>query len=213
MKSGYNLKLQFASAGLALALVSGGCAMMEPRSERYIAPPMGSTWVTARRDTGSYGSGSGQTSSKMGEQVWRGQKFNAYASQEQTLLAHPDGRWVAQVRGDTPLVTWDPPTAWQWPLHVGKKMTRKFTVTVHATKQTIPVEVTDTIEAYEDVTVPAGTFKAFRVRSVDNAGNDNVTWISPELGIFVKQSLRRTATHSQGPGTRDTEVVSQTIRR
>ena len=69
------------------------------------------------------------------------------------------------------------------------------------------------VEAYEDVTVPAGTFKAFKVRTTDTMGNDNVVWFSPELGIFVKQNNRRTAQHAQGPGTRDIELVSQSIRR
>jgi len=61
--------------------------------------------------------------------------------------------------------------------------------------------------------VPAGTFKAFRVRSTDTLGNDNVVWFAPQLGIFVKQNLRRTDQSAQGAGTRDIELVSQTIRK
>lgn len=34
-----------------------GCASMAPRAEKYVPPPIGATWVTARHDTGSYGSG------------------------------------------------------------------------------------------------------------------------------------------------------------
>ena len=60
--------------------------------------------------------------------------------------------------------------------------------------------------------MPAGTFKAFRVRTIDDAGNDNVQWFSPDLGIFIKQSLKRTAKHAQGPGTREIELISQKIR-
>jgi hypothetical protein len=186
---------------------------MEPKYERYVAPPIGSTWVTARRDTGSYGSGSVQLANTMGEQMWQGQKLNAYQNQEATLLAHPDGRWVAMVRGNTPLISFDPLTNWQYPLEVGKTWTRRFNMTIHAAKRSIPIEATDTVEAYEDVIVPAGTFKAFRVRTTDNAGNENVNWLSPELGLFVKSSLRRTAKNPQGPGTREQELVSQTIRR
>ena len=43
MNIAFNLKLKMASAGLAVALVSGGCAMMAPKAERYVAPPLGST--------------------------------------------------------------------------------------------------------------------------------------------------------------------------
>lgn len=149
----------------------------------------------------------------MGERMWQGQKLNAYESQDLTLLARPTGDWVAQVKGDTPMVSWDPPVTWNWPLEVGKTGTRSFRVTLHWTKQTIPVEDRWTVEAYEDVTVPAGTFKAFRVRTTDNMGNDNVNWFSPELGIFVKSSLKRSAKHSAGAGTREIELVSHTIRR
>lgn len=214
MRPELNLKLQFASAGLALALVSGGCAaLMEPKAERYVAPPVGATWVTARSDTGSYGSTSVQVTGKRGERMWQGKQVIAFETPELTTLALPNGGWVSQVRGDTPVVTWDPPANWDWPLEVGKTWTKKYRLTIHATKQTIPYEVTQKVEAYEDVTVPAGTFKAFKVTSSDTLGNENVIWFSPELGIFVKTSLRRTATHSAGPGTRETQLVSHTIKK
>ena len=69
------------------------------------------------------------------------------------------------------------------------------------------------VEAYEDVVTPAGTFKAFRVATTDNQGNANTQWLSPELGIFVKQQLRRTAQHTAGPGMQDTVITSQSIRK
>jgi hypothetical protein len=213
MKFMVNFKLGIASACIGFVVASGGCALFEPKYERYVAPPQGSKWVSARRDTGSYGSGSVQIESTMGEQMWQGRKLNAYQNRELTLLAHADGSWVAQVKGDTPLFSWDPPVSWQYPLEVGKTGTLRFTLTIHAAKRKIPVESTYTVEAYEEVTVPAGTFKAFRVRTVDNGGNENVNWISPELGLFVKSNLRRTAKHPQGPGTREIELVSQTIRK
>jgi hypothetical protein len=103
--------------------------------------------------------------------------------------------------------------SWEWPIEVGKTWTKKYTITIHATKQTIPFEVRQKVEAYEDVTVPAGTFKAFKVVTSDTLGSENINWFSPELGIFVKTTLRRTAKHPAGAGTRETELVSQTIRK
>ena len=70
-----------------------------------------------------------------------------------------------------------------------------------------------TIEAYEAVEVPAGRFLAFRTRYTDNVGNDNLDWVSPELGIFVKSRRTRDAKNPQGPGTFESELVSHTIRR
>jgi len=213
METTFNLKLQAAGAALAVALLSGGCAMFEPRAERYVPPPAGATWVSSRRDTGSYGTANVQLPNKfLGEQTRQGQKVIAFESPESTLLLKPEGAFISQVKGDTPLISWNPPATFQWPLEVGKSWKRSYTVTIHAAKQNIPVQDTQTVEAYEDVTMPAGTFKAFRVRTIDNAGNDNVQWFSPELGIFIKQSLKRTANHQQGPGTREIELVSQKIR-
>lgn len=213
MSSEFNLKLQVASAGLAVALASGGCALMAPKAERYVAPPVGATWVNARRDTGSYGSASVQVAVKRGERMWQGKQVITFEGPELTTLANPNGDWVSQVRGDTPVLTFDPPAGWDWPLEVGKTWTGKYRVTIHATKQTIPYEVSQKVEAYEDVTVPAGRFKAFRISYSDTLGNENVQWFSPELGIFVKMRLTRTAKHRAGAGTSETELVSQTIMK
>lgn len=214
MKAGSNLKkMQLASAIVAVTLLSAGCAMFEPRAEHYVPPPVGSTWVSARRDTGSYGSGSAQTPGKRVQQTWQGKEYIAFESPELTTLAHPDGSWLAQVRGATPVVTWDPPLSYEWPLEVGKTWTKKHRVTIHAAKRTLDFQSTQKVEAYEAVTVPAGTFKAFKISTTDTLGNENINWFAPDLGIFVKSSLKRTAKNAQGAGTRDTELVSQKITR
>lgn len=215
MISGTKMRVKLASAGLAVALALGGCALMAPTGERYVAPPLASTWVSARRDTGSYGSGTVQLPGKyLGQQMWQGKQLNGFESPESTTLANPvTGEFVAVVKGSAPLITWEPPIGWNWPLEVGKTWTKSTRLTNHVTKQTVALDYTQKVEAYENITVPAGTFKAFRVSTVNTVGDENVTWFSPELGIFVKQSLRRTARHAQGVGTREIELVSQTIRR
>ncbi len=81
-------------------------------------------------------------------------------------------------------------------------------ITLHSANRTVSYELVQKVEAYESATTPAGTFKAFRVSSSDTLGNENVDWISTELGIFVKRSFRRTEKHAQGPGTRDMQVIS-----
>jgi len=211
MNSGFSLKLQLAVAGVAVAVLSAGCGLMEPRTERYVAPAVGTTYTNLRRDTGSYGSATVQLPGKyLGEQMWRGQKVHAFESPEGTFLATAGDRFafITQVKGDTPILTWEPPVGYQLPLEVGKKWTRKFSLTIHAAKRTIAVEDAQTLEAYEDVTVPAGTFKAWRVRTTDNLGNENLQWYAPDLGVFIKQSLRRTAKNAAGPGTREIELIS-----
>jgi len=185
--------------------------MMAPKTERYVAPTVGTTFSNLRRDSGSYGSATVQLPGKyLGEQSWRGQKVHAFESPEGTSLGTTGDKFafIAQVKGDTPIVTWEPPVGYQLPVEIGKSWTRKYKLTMHATNQSFQVEDTQTVEAYEDVTTPAGTFKAWRVRTVDDLGNDNVQWYSPEAGLFVKQILRRTDKHASGPGTREIELVS-----
>jgi hypothetical protein len=214
MTIAFNLKLQMASAGLALAMVSGGCAMMAPKAERYVAPPLGSTWVTARRDSGSFGSGNVQVSSKRGERMWQGQQVITFESPGSAILAASDsGNWLGIVSGDKPLITWEPGMTWDWPLEVGKTWTHNHRMTIHARNQTIPYQLTQKVEAYEDVTVPAGTFKAFKISTYSNLGEENLNWYSPELGIYVKYIYTRTAKNAAGPGRRESEMVSQTIKK
>ena len=215
MISNFNLKLQMAVAGVAVALVSAGCGMMAPRADKYPQPQAGTTWTSMLRDTGSYGSGSSQPTGKfLPNRNWQGREVHAFEfAGLTTLMTQGNANFIVQLRGDAPVITWDPPVGWQWPLEVGKTWTRNTTMTLHAAKQTTPIEYTNTVEAYEEVTVPAGTFKTFRVRTVNSVGDENVQWFSQEAGIHIKQSLRRTVKHPAGAGTRDVEVVSYTPAR
>jgi hypothetical protein len=206
--------LQLAGAVLAVALGLGGCAVMEPKAEGYVAPPLGSTWIFARRNSGSFGSTSAQLLGIRGERVWQGQQVITFETQEGATLAHPrEGSWLGYVNRDTPVMTWDPPIGYEWPLVVGKTWTKNHRVTIHATNQVIPYQMTMKVEAYEDVATRAGTFKAFRISSSTTLGDENVNWFSPELGIFVKTINTRTAKNAAGVRRSELELVSQTIKK
>ena len=197
------------------ALVFAGCAMIEPKAEKPVPLPIGATWTQAMTDTGSFGKGSTAQSWKAaGDQDWQGRKVRAFESQQLTILADAEStKWVAFLNKGTPILSWDPPIGWEFPLEVGKTWTSKHRFTIHAAKRTVPLEVKFNVEAYEEVTVPAGTFNTFRIRSSDNLGNENVTWWSPEIGLFIKRNQTRTAKNQSGPGTRESQLVSQTISK
>lgn len=202
--------------GLALtASLLAGCAA-PPRAEGgRVDQPIGSVVVRTQTDTGSYGSGTTTiTGTRTAPKMWKGQQVAVYSNSTGPSLYQlpPNGTFVGFFNGDTPVVTFEPPSGYEWPLEVGKSWTSKYNMVIHQSNQVIPVEVKVTVEAYEDVTTPAGTFKTFRVRNVDNQGNDNLNWFSPELGVFVKQKLTRTAASPQGPGTREVETIRQTIK-
>lgn len=208
--------LRLAVAGLVAALLGGACTTMEMRTDRYVPPPLGSTWTNARTDTGSFGSATARVTIKRGQREWQGKQVLAFENPATAIVATmEDGNWIAMLSpGGQPIVSWDPPLGWQHPLEVGKTATKDMRVTTHANGSTVSYVATWKVEAVEDVTVPAGTFKCFRIGYSDTLGNQDTYWTSPELnGIFVKSIQTRTASHQAGPGTRRTELVSQTIRK
>jgi CHAT domain-containing protein len=62
------------------------------------------------------------------------------------------------------------------------------------------------VEAYEDVTVPAGTFRAFRLTG-RNPANFTTLWYAADLKIIVKESHERLGRHHLGPGKTVHELV------
>jgi hypothetical protein len=211
MKTTHSVMLYFAIAGLALALVSGGCAMT-PKAERFPTPQVGTTYTYARSDTGSFGSGTMQFTLKVAERMWEGKRMLLYMAPQGGTVCTPEGRWVAILAPDEkPIMIFDPPIGYEYPLEVGKTWTKSYQVTVAAIKQTIPFDSTSKVEAYEEVTVPAGTFKTFKINASDTTGNETVTWSNPEVGTWIKRIETRTAKHRAGPGTRETQLVSYTI--
>lgn len=95
-----------------------------------------------------------------------------------------------------------PPFEWyRWPLEVGKRWTADGTFRIapprYPLRGSLDVDryrVTFTVEAYEEITVPAGTFKAFRLRAqiygVPPLGqffhDDYVQWYAPAVKRYVR---------------------------
>ena len=202
------------AALLAVMVTSAPVVSAEDSGVPTQAQP-GANFVRSVKNTGSYGSGETTISmTRMAPRTWNGQEVQVWQQANgPTLLMNPSSAFVALVAGDKPLVTFDPPSSYNWPLKVGKTWTTKYTITDHAKQQAIPVEISYTVEAYEDVTVPAGTFKGYRIKSTDNQGNDDLRWFSTELGIWLKEKLVRTEKNPNGPGARESEMLSQTIRK
>ena len=183
-------KRNAATMGLCAAVLSGGCTVMEPRAERASPPAAGSTWEGAKVVT--YSNSLGMT----------------------TMATLDDGSWIAIVgRNGKPLLSFDPPLGWQYPIMVGKTWTTSHKMTAHATGKTTAFESSCKVEDHGDVTVPAGTFKAFKLACTTTIGNVDTFWFSADHGIFVKTSLRRTEKSPFGPGTQEAELVSQAIRK
>lgn len=199
-------------AGLLGALALGGCSTL-PDTSSYRPPPQGATWTNNVRLTGSYGAGERQVTSTMGTHRWQGRDVTAVKTPTGGVLIEIDGGWIAQLAGDEPVLTWDPPISFNRPLVVGDRYSKKMKATNHRTKRTVEFEGTWTVEAYEVVNVPAGRFLAYRVAYTDTTGTSRLDWLEPGLNIFVKSSVKRMAQNPNGAGTFDSEVVSHTISR
>ena len=214
MKTTLRLTLYLVIAALALTLVSGGCATT-PKAERWVAPPLGTTYTMARSDTGSYGSGTTQITTKVTERMWEGKRVTALVSPTGVLVLNADGAWSAMLGpDDKTIVSYDPPIGLDYPLEVGKTRTKSYRVTVHATKQTIPFDATWKVEAHEEsLTVAAGTFKVFKISYSDTLGTETVTWSSPEVGMWIKRVETRTAKHASGAGWREIQLTRQDIAK
>lgn len=194
---------------LGLALLAG-CATTAPVAERWNPPPVGASWEVAQRNTGSYGRDVRFRMTRAGDGSWQGKPAVALKnSLGPTIMADPaTGHWHAVVAGDgKPVLSFSPPIGWAYPVKVGATSTARHRMTNHATGQTVEYDFTCRVEAYEKVTVPAGTFDAFRVNCRTNIGNEETYWSNPQNGLFVKTRLVRTAANPQGAGTQEAELV------
>lgn len=208
------LKLKAAATGLGVAVLAGGCGLMEPKAERYVAPPVGTTYAREIRSTGSYGKSYREESRYVGERSWQGRTLLAHErSNGQVTMVDANGGWVGQFKDGAPLFTFDPPLSVGYPMHVGKTTTRDIRLTLHAQNRVVPFKATWKVEAYEDVQVPAGTFKAFKIAYEDSNGVTAVNWVDPENGIIVKYANTRSAKNAAGPGTQEGELVSVSANR
>lgn len=204
----------------AAVLFVGGCATSAdtpPVTARMSKPVAGTVLTYHRKSSGSFGAYDGPVAWTATTADWQGRQvlasrapgFGASLHDPASLamLAVLDGK-------GSPVASYDPPINYQWPLQVGKVWTSQHTMTVHASGRTMPLSFDWKVEAWEDVTVPAGTFKAYRLRWSNNLGETDTRWISPAAGLdIIKRRVERTAAHPQGAGVLEGELVSRVVPR
>ena len=96
-----------------------------------------------------------------------------------------------------------------WPLYVDKSWTATFTFNNRVQGMTIgPVNVQYRVAASEDVTVPAGTWKALKIQSETSNSAFSTIWYVPEIKLMVKRINETTVGHPSGR----TKVVYEVIQ-
>ncbi len=201
--------------GLATALFLPGCASTSPVAERFVGMQYGTVLVYHRKSSGSYGNFDDQVSWDNKASQWQGQAAMAAVSPQagaQLYESKTHGLVATLGRDGKPAVSYDPPIAYRWPMKVGDSWSSQHKVTMHASGKVVPLALNYKVEAYDKITVPAGTFNAYLVVSIDSNGEVQRVWIAPADSIsVVKRTLDRPATHPQGAGHLEGELISRRL--
>lgn len=201
------LRSGLGAAAMACALLAG-CAATGPQSSAGAAS--GPVWTIAQRNTGSYGEDAQlQVTRRPG--VWGGDPavLEAYSTGATVVQTADGSRWLALIGADgRPIAAWDPPLGPPQPARVGESSVSHHRVMVFETGRIAEFDYICTVDAFEQVVVPAGTFDTYKVRCSAGTGGLDTFWFSPALGMAVKTTGRRNVTSTFGPGTQQTELVS-----
>lgn len=197
------------------ALFLSGCASTPPVAEKFVSVAYGTQLEYHRKSSGSYGNFDDQVRWDHKPGTWQGRAAMLAVSPQagaQLYDSQTHGLVALLGRDGKPAVSYDPPLAYRWPMQVGAQWSSPHKVTVHASGKVMPLTLNYTIEAYEKVTVRAGTFDTYRVRISDSNGEVQQVWIAPADSIsVVRRVLDRPATHPQGAGHLEGELLSRKL--
>lgn len=173
-------------------------------------PAVGTKWVTKRTDHQT-GGATGRTWTIV-EVSYPGRAVYGTSDGTETAVYDKATRnWIATLRGGNERFAASPDDGtFSWPLWVGKSWMASYTYDDRERGRSFsPVQAWWTVAAYENVTVPAGTFKAFRLESAPGTNNATriVFWYAPDLKLTVKHVFERTSDHYLGYGKFTTELV------
>lgn len=200
---------------LFAALLAGGCSTTKPQSVPYAATPVGTTWAAQVTSSGSFGSGTTRVTTRAGERTWEGQRVLTHESPAGTMMTRPsDGLRIGFLGPDgKPQFLLSPPVGPQFPLERGKAWTTSTMMTLYPSGNVVPVESEWKVHDFEELTVPAGTFRALRFTLVDRVRgavwNEDSYWLAPELNHVVKVIQRRAASHPLGIGVRESALAER----
>lgn len=201
-------KIQTLTRALATVFVALAAVPLQGHAQgdpgQFVSPPEGATFTYQRKSQGSYGNYDGPVTWTVGRRDWNGRALVSFASTTHgTQLLDPLTHSVAvqlNVAGQA-TYSYDPAIGYPWPLAVGKSWSTVHGMTMYKPPNTASLTYNGKVEALEDVTVPAGTFKAFKLVTSNSFGEVEQVWTAPALGIStVKRISDRPATHPLGAG-------------
>lgn len=206
---------------LALIVFLAGCAAMATRPpvgsvEAGMAfPPPGTKWILRQVDhTGVIRT---ITRTVLEEGFYEGRPVYRESDGVNTYIYDKATRnHITTLRRDKERYVYSPHHGtFSWPLWVGKWWVASYAVDHRELGRTWnPVETTWKVEAYEDVTVPAGTFQAFRLQSTPGRSDASywTIWYAPEIKLIVKQVHERTTFNTYGYGKFAIELIEYSAK-
>ena len=226
---------------VAAAFVAAGCAsevveapaveiMMDPDAPVTEAPPVyavGSSWTTDNTSNGETVRGTTTIVEKR-EIAGREVDVHAYSPPSTDPGAPCDGangtmydavthNWMACLKDGEALNSLSPYGGqFAWPLEVGKTWRAEFDWVDHVIhpEWAGPLWEEYAVVAWEEVTVPAGTFMAYKIMrtgtSWETTSEDaNMVWYAPEIGGSVKGVFIRGSKDGYGPAEHSWELVGR----
>ncbi len=197
---------------MALIIFLGGCATMStepPEGVRADAgfPSPGTKWVYQTVDQS--GGTAKLTYTALEEATYEGKPVYRMNDGSNTLIIDKATRnWVATVRDAKERLAASPSDQmFSFPISVGKSWAAKYNY--HDRDRGLSfsdVTYSWSVAAYEEVKVPAGAFKAFRLEG-NNPFSSTTIWYAPELRLIVKRVDERGPTHYLGTGKATTELL------
>ena len=203
-----------ASAAMATAMLPAA-ASAQPVAQKFVESPPGTVSVFQRKTSGSFGNQEDRVTYNHGRTTWQGKPAVLIESPQVPAQVHDmeTGAQIASLTRDgKPAVTYDPGLGYRYPFKVDDAWSSTHQVTNHASGKTTPITVIYKVEAYDSITVPAGKFNAYLVVATDSLGETQRVWTAPADGVrVVKRVVERSASHPQGAGRVEGEMVVRTL--
>jgi hypothetical protein len=221
------IQRRFAGSGplavvaLAIAVLAvGGCGKkpLPPLSAIVDAPYIrpGSSWTYKVEDS-TWNAPAMVTLTFMKDDVYKNAGVLAFATGNETILYDRDLNFVA-VAADGRILREASPSlrSFDFPFYVGKEWRSVFTFQDNQKGLSwTPVEVFWRVKEYDEISVPAGKFRAFLIESEPSTNwgiRKEQVWYAPQVKQLVKRIRERTAAHYEGRGKDTWELVQYTLR-
>ena len=190
-------------AGWGIMPLHASAAAGEEVRAELAFPTQGITWITQ-------GGGDGGIS-VAGESLYKGKPvYTVTTGRKVSILDKSSRNWMVSLYDNKEIASASPHNGeLSFPLFVGKSWTASYFYEDHQRQKSWDILARWKVEAFEDVQVPAGRFKAFRLKSSPGQ-NNSVTatlWYAPELKMIIKRISERDSSHYLGAGSSVTELM------